>query len=108
VRTIASFMIWATATEVGLFATYGSGGNIWVLIGGDPGPLHPAGDPESLNSLLGAPAWVTVTPAYHNELSLQGAAVPEPSSLTTLAIGGAGILIACAIRPARTRRGRRP
>jgi hypothetical protein len=103
VRTTGPLSISASSTEVLLSASYGTGGNVYVTLDGNPGPLNSDGNPESLNPLLDHPAYVTVTPAYHIELTFVGAAVPEPSSFASLAIGCGVASIACAMRSERRR-----
>jgi hypothetical protein len=100
------FEIWTMPTQVSLCATPGSGASIEVTLDGALGPPDADGNPESLAALLGAPAYVTVTPGYHIDLAFAGAAVPEPASLTMLAIGAIGIAVACA-GPRRSRSPRR-
>ena len=95
-------------------AMYQNGGTITVSIDGDPGPLDGNGDPVSLSPLLRDLASVDVTPSYHGlQLTFSGAqvAVPEPTSLLTLALGIGWVAASSAARRGETAgpsRARRP
>ena len=99
------FSISVSAHGVSLTADDRTGGSAYVFLAGNPGPLNSQGNPESLNSLLGPCASVTVYGGFHDGLYFSGQSVPEPSSLLTLALGIGGVSLAYAARRMRQRPG---
>ena len=81
-----------------------TGGSVYVVLAGNPGPLNSQGDPESLNSLLG-PCAVSAYGGFQYGLFFTGQSVPEPTSLLTLALGIGQVSLACAAGHMRKRPG---